>query len=91
MSGNGYGGYRVNRHDEMAAYDAAPPQLRWLIRNAVAPWAMRHMLQEYHRIRRELSQAETLRLIANGMIPQEQAMTIQAYGPTHPEAVRRDH
>lgn len=87
---NGYGGFRVQRDREMAAYDTAPPRLRWMIRNAVAPWAVEDMVQNFHRLRRMVSEPEALDIITEAMLQGEARGTLEAYGPTHPEA-RVDH
>lgn len=90
---NGYGTYRTNRADAMAAYDAAPPPLRWIMRNAVAKWSAKHLVQQYWEHRRAgLSQTKALMAIA-AMIQREEAHdTRKTYGKTHPEAYpHRDH
>ena len=84
---NGYGNVHVGRYDDMDAYDRYPPRLRWLLRNAVSPFSAPHMLARYWTERHNggghdqaLSECARRVRILDGM------QTLQAYGPTHPEA-----
>lgn len=83
MSNNGWGTYRTSLAVSMAAYDAAPPLLRYAMRNAVGKWAARPLIEAWQAGRREAD------LIA--MMRREDAIyTRETYGPTHPEAARHD-
>lgn len=83
---NGYGNVRVTRETDLAAYDRAPPRLRWLIRNAVSPFSAVHMLRRYQTTRAKRGHAEALQDCAARIRATDHAETIAAYGPTHPEA-----
>ena len=95
MSGNGYGNVRVTREANMAAYDTAPPPLRWLMRNAVSPYSAVHMVRLYWDMRQKngLSHRDAVALATQRGQEVDRAETLKAYGPTHPEAggARRDH
>ncbi len=91
--GNGYGTYRTSRAESMAAYDDAPPPLRWIMRNAVAKWAANPLVERYWAHREKgLDHAKALAAVAEMIQRQEADDTRETYGPTHPEAApRRDH
>lgn len=76
---NGYGTYRCTRSADMAAYDACPPRVRWLLRNAVGPWASKPILRD---LRDGRTEAEIAKMIRRG----DREDTIAAYGRNHPEA-----
>lgn len=77
--GNGYGSYLTSRAADMAAHDAAPPLLRWALNYAVGSWAAELALEAW---RSGVPESE---IIAN-MIRRGRRDTIEAYGPSHPEA-----
>lgn len=95
MSGNGYGNVRVTREADMAAYDDAPPPLRWLMRNAVGPYSAVHMVRRYwdRRQKNGLSHQDAIAHATLRVQECDRAETLRVYGTAHPEAggARRDH
>lgn len=87
---NGYGNIQVTRQADMAAYDNAPPQLRWLLRNAVGAFSSQHLVDRYWRNRVGMGHSAALADCAGAIIAVDQTQTLKAYGPTHPEA-RLEH
>lgn len=65
-----------------------PPQLRWLIRNAVSSYSASHALDLYWRLRQRdgRSHEAAIRQLAVNMERGDREETLSAYGPTHPEA-----
>lgn len=86
--GNGYGPYRTTVDASMMAYDAAPPAVRWLIRNAVAKWAAEPLAKLYHARREFQTHEAAMRHLSSVIANREAADTLKAYGPAHPEARR---
>ena len=83
---NGYGNVQVSRAVDMAYYDAAPPQLRWLIRNAVGSFSAPHLTRRYWQNRKTMTHAQALADCAGAIMVVDQGRTLLDYGPTHPEA-----
>jgi hypothetical protein len=86
--GNGYGNHRTTVHADMAAYDAAPPPVRWVLRNAVGKWASKPMARKYEDRREFQSHEAAMRHITCIIADREAEHTLTAYGPAHPEARR---
>ena len=87
MSGNGYGTHRSNRYKTMAEHDALPPELRRVSCYSVAKWAAESLLEDYNRgLAMGLSRAAAAARVARLAAEEEQDDTLEAYGPTHPEA-----
>ena len=85
--GNGYGRYRTTIRADMAAYDAAPPELRRIMQQTVAKWASRPLVQDWNgMIDFGLPRAEVTRTILTMIRKAELQSTLKTYGPSHPEA-----
>lgn len=85
---NGYGNVHVTRAADMAAYDDAPPPLRWLIRNAVSPFSAVHMVRQYWQLRQKknVPHPVAIDIVTKHVERCDREHTVTAYGPTHPEA-----
>ena len=89
-TGNGYGSYRTTNAADMAAYDAAPPLLRWILRNTVADWGAKPALDRWLEAEAAgMQPREMAHAMAGHIHRQEQSDTLEHYGPTHPEAPQR--
>lgn len=90
MKGNGYGSYKTTRDADLAAYDASPPLLRWIARNAVADWAAKPMLKHWRELEAfGIPGRDIARAMASDIRASEARDTLKYYGPTHPEAPQR--
>lgn len=83
---NGYGPVHVTRQTDLDAYDACPPRLRWMLRNAVSPFSALHFLRRYRDERLYASADKALAECARRISLIDAQQTLAAYGPTHPEA-----
>jgi hypothetical protein len=86
VSGNGYGTHLDTRESDQAAYDASPPWLRHILRNAVANWSSRHMLKQAREAMRVFPEAEVQRMMIRSVLRTEREDAWRFYGPAHPEA-----
>lgn len=64
-----------------------PPQLRWMIRNAVSPFSCQHLLARYWSNRREGRRHSAALADCAWRIGEiDRRNTLKDYGPSHPEA-----
>lgn len=80
---------RRGRRDPMAAYDAAPPELRRWLADAALPWAPERVMQLYEA---ELRAARGDRIAALAALSARQKRRLAAdaarvWGPDHPAAI----
>lgn len=88
MSDNGYGTHRTTRARAMAEHDALPPELRRVSCYSVAKWAAECLLEGYNRgLQMGLSRDAAAARVAQRVAEAEWVHTLEAYGPTHPEAL----
>ena len=84
---NRYGNYLTTRAEDMAAHDACPPELRFLVNYSVTSYASKPLLRDYRKLlRKGWSLPEIVRAFTLGMAEDDRKHTLKAYGPTHPEA-----
>ncbi|MES2667443.1 MAG: hypothetical protein V4712_15195 [Pseudomonadota bacterium] len=90
MSGNGYGEKHENWRDAMGLFDQCPRALRDVLNYAVGPYHVKDTVSEVVRIKAMHRGCTTTKAIAILARHIEQVhspkLTLQAYGPTHPEA-----
>lgn len=78
---NGYGSLRVNLWDGMCSHDRCPAGLRWAVCNAVGKYGSQNVLDAW---RNGMSEQTIAAAIRRG----DRSETLNAYGPTHPEAMQ---
>ncbi|MEO1637757.1 MAG: DUF6525 family protein [Pseudomonadota bacterium] len=84
---NGYGSARVNREEDLAAYDELPAQMRQVIQNAVANWSAQFLHRKLHDLRHDgFLLCQAVQHIAGRIAREEIKDTLQFYGSQHPEA-----
>ena len=87
--GNGFGTYYSTREDAYRDYDASPPLLRRAMQTAAFSWAPLPVLQKYNELCRQgQSPLTACNAVMRHMAKVERRQTIDAYGPSHPEAAR---
>lgn len=86
MTGNGFGNHHPTIEADLAAYDDAPPPLRWLMRNTVGKWASEPLVNLYWRGRCSVGHDRTMASMSQMVVQRTRADTLAAYGPSHPDA-----
>ena len=86
---NSFGSYYSTREDSFRAYDASPPLLRRAMQTAAFSWAAQPVLQKYYEhCRQGQSPLTACNAVMRQMAKVERRLTVEAYGPSHPEAAR---
>ncbi len=88
MTANGQGNVYVDPATDMAAHDACPASLRHFVNYAVPKYSSLHLVQAISTDMRDhqLSYEAAYRQHAKLQVVLTRQMTLNTYGPRHPEA-----
>lgn len=85
---NGYGDFQTTAQADQAAHDRCPTRLRHAMNYAVGPYAAVVVLRQFKEISKRMGQPIATQMIVDAIRRGDRSGTIDAYGPTHPEAMQ---